>query len=37
MSEDKKESVEAKTTETISTPDTKAAEEVKTTEDSRCC
>ena len=33
MSEDKKESVEAKTTETTSTPDNKAAEEVKTTEE----
>ena len=33
MSEDKKESVEAKTTETTSTPDSKAAEEVKTTEE----
>ena len=33
MSEDKKESVEAKTTETTSTPDNKAAEEAKTTEE----
>ena len=33
MSEDKKESVEAKTTETTSTPDNKTAEEVKTTEE----
>ena len=33
MSEDKKESVEAKTTETTSTPDSKAAEDVKTTEE----
>ena len=33
MSEDKKESVEAKTTETTSTPDSKPDEEVKTTEE----
>ena len=33
MSEDKKESVEVKTTETTSTPDNKTAEEVKTTEE----
>ena len=33
MSEDKKESVEAKATETKSTPDTKAIEETKATED----
>ena len=33
MSEEKKESVEAKTTETTSTPDNKVAEEAKTTEE----